>query len=145
MPKLFENLSIRKKELFSGYFNNSGEIVAEKLNEKQIFDFLSKMKGECVKEGLSSTIGTIKHYKYVEIETKTLTIIPIKQIIDADIIIIYWLNRGMVPISSTKNVKNCDWYTPHPDIVADKVTNRTYAPELAKRIRKKMSLIKKLS
>ena len=143
MPENYESRSELKKKNYEGYFNNDGKLINKQLSEREIKEWLIKLKGKRVISNRLPYIGQIRTSgEIVEIEepgSDHIQAVPIVQILDADKIILFWLNKGKCPVQK-KNKQECDWYSPHPDIGVNPVSNRTYAPRLAQKIRRKLKL-----
>lgn len=141
MPASYESLSESKKKNYEGYFSNKGYVVSTELTINNIINWLKEMKGEQVHSKSSAYIGQIRPSgKIIEIEenkSNHIQPVPINQILSADKIILYWLKKMKCPVQG-KTKPECDWYSPHQDIGVHPVSNRTYAPRLAQKIRSKI-------
>jgi len=138
MPTSYGSLSESKKIFYEGYFDKKVKLVSTNLSNDDIRYWLSKLKGERVISGSLPYIGKIRESgEIVEIEepkSDHIQPVPIIQILNADKIILYWLTKGKCPVQNIKK-QECDWYSPHQDIGVQPVSNRTYAPRLAQKIR----------
>ena len=115
--------------------NNEPEPIS--LVESQIRIYVKGWKGHLIdpeKKTLTPIIETVDDQSIgLKFQNGNYRACSYREIIDSEKVIRFWLAKGMAPESN--DFRNSD-----PAILAEKISNTTYAPALAERIRKQLNI-----
>ncbi len=148
MPK---QLNDEKREYYysKGYFTSQeGKLISADLDLKTIKNELLHLKGtqlsdrgESVIIDIDASMSDSSKWKVIvgSLGKGSENPINFRQIIDADKIIRFYLNRGEYPIAGS-GTKRDDYRSPAEDIDVEPVHNNSFAPRIAELIRERMSI-----
>ncbi|WP_319576010.1 HNH endonuclease [uncultured Desulfobacter sp.] len=135
MVKPLDRKGSRKWYGYLVELNNEPEPIS--LIESQIRRYVKGWKGHLIdpeKKTLTPIIETVDDQSIgLKFQNGNYRTCSYREIIDSEKVIRFWLAKGMVPESN--DFRNSD-----PAILAEKISNTTYAPALAERIRKQLNI-----